>query len=70
MGIYVADRVAGGFKTAHKTISAREWLIRISAQSKVAIELEDGTPFIGSVKRRASKLSMERYFMNCSLRHP
>jgi hypothetical protein len=62
MGIYVADRVAGGFTTAHKMISAREWLIQILAQSKVAIELEDGTPFIGSVKRRASKLSMERYF--------
>ena len=28
----------------------------------MAIELEDGTPFIGSVKRRASKMSMERYF--------
>ena len=29
---------------------------------KGGIELEDGTPFIGSVKRRASKLSIERYF--------
>ena len=52
MGIYVADRVAGGFSEANRTISAREWLRRISAQSKVAIEEEDGTPFIGSVTRR------------------
>ena len=29
MGIYIADRVAGGFAAAHKTVSAREWLIRI-----------------------------------------
>jgi hypothetical protein len=63
MGIYVADRVAGGFSEANRTISAREWLMRISAQSKVAIEEEDGTPFIGSVTRRASRLSMKHYFM-------
>ena len=59
MGIYVADRVAGGFTTPHKTISA----IRIAAQSKVTIEEEDGTPFIGSVARRASEYSMKQYFM-------
>jgi fructose-1,6-bisphosphatase len=35
----------------------------ISAQSKVAIEEEDGTLFIGSVTRRASRLSMKHYFM-------
>jgi hypothetical protein len=63
MGIYVADRVAGGFSVANRTISAREWLLRISAQSKVAIEEEDGTPFIGSVSRRASRISMKHYFM-------
>jgi hypothetical protein len=61
MGIYVADRVAGRFFGSHRSISAREWLIRISAQSKVAIELEDGTPFIGSVARRASMESMRQY---------
>jgi len=44
MGIYVADRVAGGFLGPHRTVSARQWLIRISSQSKVAIELEDGLP--------------------------
>jgi hypothetical protein len=63
MGIYVADRVAGGLTAPHKTISAREGLIRISAQSKVAIEEEDGTPFIGSVAKRASEYSMKQYFM-------
>jgi hypothetical protein len=63
MGIYVADRVAGGSSGAHKVVSAREWLIRISAQSKVAIEEEDGTPFIGSVARRASRHSMRHYFL-------
>ena len=63
MGIYVADRVAGGFHEAHRSVSAREWLTRISARSKVAIELEDGTPFIGSVTRRASRISMKHYFM-------
>ena len=63
MGIYVADRVAGGFLEPHKTVSAREWLIRISAQSKVAIEEEDGTPFIGNISRRVSEWSMKQYFM-------
>ena len=63
MGIYVADRVAGGFISAHRCVSAREWLIRISARSKVAIELEDGTPFIGSMTRRASQHLMKHYFM-------
>jgi hypothetical protein len=63
MGIYVADRVAGGFMESHRSVSARDWLIRISARSKVAIELEDGTPFIGSVTRRASQQSMKRYFV-------
>jgi hypothetical protein len=37
MGIYVADM------ESHRSVSARDWLIRISARSKVAIELEDGT---------------------------
>ena len=63
MGIYVADRVAGGHFEPHRTVSAKQWLIRISSQSKVAIELEDGTPFMGSVARRASRLSMKQYFM-------
>jgi hypothetical protein len=63
MGIYIADRVAGGFTAAHKTVSAREWLTRISAQSRVTIEEEDGTPFIGSVARRASQHSIRQYFM-------
>ena len=54
MGIYIADRVAGKFMQAHRKISAKEWMRRISSVSKVSIEEEDGTPFIGSVNRRAS----------------
>jgi hypothetical protein len=55
MGIYIADRVAGGFINHNKTISASDWLIRISARSIIPIEEEDGTPFIGSVKQRVSE---------------
>ncbi len=32
MGIYIADRVAGGLTSYNKTVSARERLIRISAR--------------------------------------
>ena len=61
MGIYVADAVAGGHAKPHKTISARDWLIRISARSIVAIEEEDGTPFIGRVTQRVSEVNTEQY---------
>ncbi len=43
MGIHIADRVAGGFTNYNKPISARDWLIRISARSIISIEEEDGT---------------------------
>ena len=29
----------------------------------VGIEEEDGTPFIGSVKQRASEIGLEQYYM-------
>ena len=63
MGIYIADRVAGGFLSAHKKISAKEWMKRISTNSKVSIEEDDGTPFIGSVNRRVSEESMRQYLL-------
>ncbi len=43
MGIWIADRVAGGFMEADQKISAKEWIKRIVFQSKVSIEKEDGT---------------------------
>ena len=63
MGIYIADRVAGGFISYNKTVSARDWLIRISARSIISIEEEDGTPFIGSVKQRVSEVMKRDYTM-------
>ncbi len=45
MGIWIADRVAGGFMEADQKISAKEWINRIVLQSKVSIKKEDGTPF-------------------------
>jgi hypothetical protein len=36
---------------------------RISTASKVSIEEEDGTPFIGSVNRRASQESTRQYLL-------
>jgi hypothetical protein len=63
MGIYIADRVAGKFMQAHRKISAKEWMRRISSVSKVSIEEEDGTPFIGSVNRRASMEAMRQYLL-------
>jgi len=63
MGIYIADRVAGEFYKADRTVSAKEWMMRVAAQSKVSIELEDGTPFIGSISRRVSQETMKQYFM-------
>ena len=63
MGIYIADRVAGGFLNGHRKIKAKDWMKRISTWSKVSIEEEDGTPFIGSVNRRASRVSMKQYLL-------
>ena len=63
MGIYLADRVAGGFLNAHRKIKAKDWMKRVSTWSKVSIEEEDGTPFIGSVYRRVSKESMRQYLL-------
>ena len=62
-GIYVADGVAGGEARPHATISAKEWITRISARSIVAIEEEDGTPFIGRVSQRASEECTRQYLM-------
>ncbi len=62
MGIWIADRVAGGLMEADQKISAKEWINRIALQSKVSIEKEDGTPFIGNVARLASKYSISQYY--------
>ena len=59
----MADAVAGGQAIPHQTVSARDWMMRISAQSMVGIEEEDGTPFIGSIKQRASEVGLEHYLM-------
>ncbi len=55
MGIWIAGRVAGGFMEADQRVSAKKWINRIATQSKVSIEEEDGSPFIGNVARRMSK---------------
>ena len=39
-------------------VSASKWLKRIGNRSLLVIEEEDGTPFIGSVLSRASKVNM------------
>ena len=42
-------------------VSASKWLKRIGNRSLLVIEEEDGTPFIGSVLSRASKVNMCTY---------
>ncbi len=49
---------------SESTVSAARWLKRIGAKSLVVIEEADGTPFIGSVKDRLSKRSMELYWVD------
>ena len=43
-------------------VSAYKWLKRIGGRSLLVIEEEDGTPFIGSVRARASKVNMSTYW--------
>ena len=62
MGIWIADRVAGGFMEADQRVSAKQWINRIATQSKVSIEEEDGSQFIGNVARRMSKYSISQYY--------
>ena len=62
-GIWTADRVASGMMEHEGRILASKWLKRISSRSVLAIEEEDGTPFIGSVRERASRINMERYWI-------
>jgi hypothetical protein len=61
-GIWTADRVAGREMEAEGWLSASAWLKRVGASSLVVIEESDGTPFIGSVRDRASKVNMELYW--------
>jgi hypothetical protein len=62
MGIWIADNVAGGFMEADQRVSAKQWINRIATQSKVSIEEEDGSPFVGNVARRMSKYSISQYY--------
>jgi hypothetical protein len=59
----MADRVAGRNMPSEYSVSAARWLKRKGAKSLVVIEEADGTPFIGSVKDRISKRSMELYWV-------
>jgi hypothetical protein len=43
-------------------VCASKWLKRIGNRSLLVIEEEDGTPFIGSVRARASKVNMSSYW--------
>ena len=61
-GIWTADRVAGGQMQSDGWVSAAKWLKRIGSRSLLVIEEEDGTPFIGSVRERASRINMEQYW--------
>jgi hypothetical protein len=43
-------------------VCASKWLKKIGSGSLLVIEEEDGTPFIGSVRVRASKVNMSSYW--------
>ena len=62
-GIWTADRVAGGEMESEGRISAKKWLTRISARAPLVIQEEDGSPFIGSVRDRLSRINMEKYWI-------
>ena len=44
------------------SVKASSWLKRIGKRSLLVIEEADGTPFIGSVRDRASRINMEEYW--------
>jgi hypothetical protein len=44
-------------------ISARKWLTRIIARAPLVIQVADGSPFIGSVRERVSKVNIEKYWI-------
>ncbi len=54
-GIWTADRVAGKNMKAECSVRASRWLKRIGSRSMAVIEELDGTPYIGSIRERASK---------------
>jgi hypothetical protein len=62
-GIWTADRVAGKSMQSECSVSASRWLKRIGARSNAVIEELDGTPFIGSIRERASKWNIDRYWI-------
>ena len=41
------------------SVKASLWLKRIGKKSLLAIEEEDGLPFIGNIRDRASKINMQ-----------
>jgi hypothetical protein len=61
-GIWTADRVAGRSMECEGRISAAAWMKRIGRSSLLVIEEADGTPFIGSVRERASRVNMKKYW--------
>ena len=61
-GIWTADRVAGQEMEYEGSVKASSWLKRIGKRSLLVIEEMDGTPFIGSVRDRASRLNMVEYW--------
>ena len=44
------------------TVKASSWLKRIGKRSLLVIEESDGTPFIGSIRDRASRMNMIEYW--------
>ena len=43
-------------------VSAAAWLKRIGRSSLLVIEEDDGIPYIGSIRERASKVNLKRYW--------
>jgi hypothetical protein len=61
-GIWTADRVAGREMEFEGRVKASQWLKRIGNRSALVIEEADGTPFIGNVRDRASRINMQNYW--------
>ena len=61
-GIWTADRVAGNEMESEGSVKASSWLKRIGKRSLLVIEELDGTPFIGNVRDRASRVNMIEYW--------
>jgi hypothetical protein len=62
-GNYLADRVAGGFMDPSVTVTASDWLKRLSASSKISLRTIEGTPLIQDVKYRKSRLDVKQYLL-------